>query len=183
MGRYSFRTEAHRIWHKWLIQFSCSYCFKFKSYCSLPLLYSLLCLLLSLFKKAPFNASEWVTLIIYLDTFQAGSKLCPSLLTYKESILQQLIFSRDSSIFNSYFLCVWGGLTELAPCMLFHGNSHCWFPTLTHARPTSDTLLLFYPQMLFSYSTQGLSYPEQLSWPFSSITVISAKENNRPHSI
>lgn len=112
MGRYSFRTEAHRIWHKWLIQFSCSYCFKFKSYCSLPLLYSLLCLLLSLFKKAPFNASEWVTLIIYLDTFQAGSKLCPSLLTYKESILQQLIFSRDSSIFNSYFLCVWGGVWQ-----------------------------------------------------------------------
>ena len=120
MGRYSFRTEAHRIWHKWLIQFSCFYCFKFKSSCSLPLLYSLLSPLLSLFKKAPFNANEWVTLIVYLDTFQAGSKLCPSLLTYKESTLHSAaadLFTRKLNFQQLFFV---GGVWQ-------HWHPACFF--------------------------------------------------------
>lgn len=160
MGRYSFRTEAHRIWHKWLIQFSCSYCFKFKSYCSLPLLYSLLCLLLSLFKKAPFNASEWVTLIIYLDTFQAGSKLCPSLLTYKESILQQLIFSRDSSIFNSYFLCVWGGSDRAGTLHAFS-----WWFTLLVSYPDPCKANFWHPPPILPTDAVFIQHPRPfISW-------------------
>lgn len=106
------QDRAHGIWHEWLIPFSCSHCFKFKSYCSLPLLSSLLSFLLSLFKKAPFNRTEWVTLIIYLDTFRAVSVLSVPACWHIWKAEQPLIFSPESSVFNSY---VWGDWESWQP--------------------------------------------------------------------
>lgn len=65
-----------------------------------------------------------------------------------------------------------GGLGELAPCMLLFMTIHtvgflAWPKRGWLLTPPSPV----YPQMLFSFRTQGFSYPEQPSWPLSSISI------------
>lgn len=136
-GRQQFRTEAHRIWHEWLIQFFA------RIVLNSNLIVLFLCFIiffLSYFhfkKNIPFNGGEWVTIIIYLDTFQARSMLSgPTCWHIRKAFCSSWSFHQKAQ----FSTAISGGSGRVGTFhVAFHDNSHPWFPTLTQARLTSGT--------------------------------------------